>query len=260
MTYPVDGCVREYIANCRNKMEKTYKMSWKDMEELFRGKIDDRVGPNTWHSMQMFDWLVDDVSTDQTMDFVPEKARSGGDKTFIVNIAICRDEAAGTHAVLSMGAGTEVYSQNLFLSLYRANDTLIWRCQICIKREEKRGVGGEWQAGTIFVRDTTTTQIIQGFQMKSMNAGIIDQMVFNGNIRTPKFAYDQFQKDWVPNFFYWTDANESIWNGAICPHTDDHEYNCLDASWYDAFKTNWLHTFMKNVTTDNPYNKCSIGH
>lgn len=259
-THTVDGYVREFIANRRNAHGKAYNMSWMDMEELFRGKIDNRVGQRIWQSTHRFEWLVDDVSIDQTLDFVPEKGRSAcNDKTFIVNIAICRDNDDMTHTVLSMGAGTEMYSQNLFLSSYRQNDTLIWRCQICIKRRENDGVGGEWQAGTIFVRGCdTTTQIIQGFQMKSMNAGIIDQMMFNGNIRTPKFAFDQFQEDWTLNFFYWSDANEAIWNGAICLHTDDNQYNCLDSSWYESFKTQWLHTFMKGVTTDNPFNQCSI--
>jgi hypothetical protein len=263
--------VREYISSLRNRHNKTYQMTWNDVSILFKGKVDASITGThgLWRNKKKFEWMVDDVSVDRTLDCVLYETHINGEvhrlDNFIVDIAkfSC---TTGRYAILSMGVGSGHPDKSVILSYYDKDGRVIWRCQACIVES---GIHGIWQAGSILMdtprsdrsqrvlhTNTEKRQRIRKLQMVSKHYDFIDQMIYNRESEVPQYALDE-SSQMSPDGFFWSRHNPVIWENAMNRDTEIRNLATIDADWWDDF-TSEIAYFEFYNHQDNPDNKCSM--
>jgi hypothetical protein len=259
-----DDFVRQTMHDIRHVTHsRESQMTWRDIRQLFNGKIDERITDHydyrsIWGSNERFTWLVDEISVDQSLDFKIDSQNNGGREWFTVNVAECCFPDRGEKYVLSMGAGTQAQSQNLWLTLYRQNYSMwgvVWRCQICIR---VRGEQGEWQAGTVFIsRDEDQNASIGSLHMKSNNGVITDEVYIGGDGKTPEYSATRWG---APNFGYfaWSNNTEMIWPFAFYRFVEDTGFATIEEDFLHNFPSFPFFYLEGDTKDDNPNNLCSI--
>jgi hypothetical protein len=259
----IDNFVRETLYQMRHVTHsRETELTWRDMRQLFYGKIDERIiDHEVWTSRERFTWLVGDISTDQSLDFKIDSQNNGGRKWFTVNLAECYFLGGGEKYVLSMGAGTESHSQNLFLTFYRQhgemlngnpNFDVVWKCQICIHHRDF-----EWEAGTISLsKDEDGKACIGSLHMISNNGTHTDNVYMGGDGKTPEYSKN-FRSEQTSQCFYWSLHTKMIWDFAFYRDRFEPTYVMIEDFFLCDFPT---HPFFyaEGDPSENPNNVCSI--
>ena len=248
--------VREFITFLRYKDKKTYKITWPDVEYLFRDSIDPLVSGirSIWDSDKKIEWLVDNLSDNLESDYTIED--------FVVHVARCQFDD-GTYAHLSIGGGGEHQSRNAYISF---TDTLrgsSWKCNICIDRvsDVNPRNSPKWQAGTIRIgNDRERGEHIKSIHMKSAEDHKVSEMSFNANFRNPSFLSSRHSKKGNSVVgFNWDDDMDTVWEECTDRHhLQGNTYYTINKDWWSDFKDDII-SFENDIFDMNPQNKCSNG-